>query len=78
MASVGPGVASAKKMQGKSARNIQGWEAALCDAREALRQCRSHTRALKRSIRVIEEKIQTGVPFPVMFPRPRTRSTKAA
>jgi hypothetical protein len=54
-----------KKIQEKSTRNIQGWQAALRDAQDALKQHRSHGRSLRRSITYIEKKIAAGDPFPV-------------
>ena len=55
-------------MQAIGAENVQGWEDALRATQQALRECRAHGRALRRSLAVIEKKIAAGEPFPAKYP----------
>lgn len=45
--------------------NVQsGWGGILQDAESALREAQIHTRKLKRSIRVLREKVKANEPMP--------------
>lgn len=57
-----------KNKQEKSTKNIQGWERVLYDAKDALKEHRSHGRALRRAVNYIEKKIADGASFPVGTP----------
>jgi len=54
-----------KRGQDKSAKNVQiGWPKILADAQAALRENKALSRALRRSIRIIETKLARGEECP--------------
>jgi hypothetical protein len=48
----------------KSVQNNLGWERILQDAEVTLRETKARARAIKRSMRVIQSRIQSGEPLP--------------
>jgi hypothetical protein len=55
-------------VQYKKCKNVQdveyGWETVFRDGQASLDQAKTRVRALKRSLRKIEEKMRLGEPFP--------------